>query len=187
MPSVLQKQFQQKPARLTQSSEFVIKALHTLSESDVLKLQRYADFVALRLRGEVFHAGSQDLFQEAIARTMDDRRKQTVGVDIVTHLKGAIRSIANEYRVDAAREYAYSKIVGSDRATGSDSMDEEAEEILQRVRIRLKADKEALRVFDLLREGYTAAEIRKLLGIDAATYEAARKTIYRRIKGLYEA
>lgn len=185
MPIVLHKQFQAPPG--STRAESVIFNLKHLSESDASELKRYAAFMALRIHKAVFHAGAQDLLHEAIARTMDGRRNQPSGVDFVTHLKGCMRSIAWEYTEDAARERSYSQTAERDRLTASVSTDDLARETLQRIRTHLKADKVALRVFDRLREGYKAAEIQKLLGIDDRVYQAARKKIYRRVQGLYEA
>jgi DNA-directed RNA polymerase specialized sigma24 family protein len=167
--------------------ESIIAALKALSDSDARTLKNYAAFRTLAIKGAVFHAGAEDLLHEAIARTMDGRRKQADGVDFVTHLKGCIRSIASEYKEDAVREITHRQAGERDRLTASTSADFQARETLQRIRARLKADKLTLRIFDRLREGYSAAEIRERLGINASIYNASRKRIYRCIQALYEA
>ncbi len=58
--------------------------------------------------------------------------------------------------------------------------------ILDDTRTHLEEDAIALRVFDLLREGNTPAEVREALRIKDNVYNAARKTISRRMSDLFE-
>lgn len=156
----------------------IITALNGLSDVALLKLGSYGTFLMVGVRGWFSYADADDLLHEAIARTLDGRRKwNPQKIDFVLHLKGCMRSIADEWMQKADREVA----LNPDTELASVEPDERysTDEIIQFTRYRLKFDAVALRVFDALYAGEFPAEIRQLLNINDRVYNAARKRIFR--------
>jgi DNA-directed RNA polymerase specialized sigma24 family protein len=154
-------------------------ALEKLSEEEEHTLLSYAHFKALSIRGMVYPLDARDLLHEAIARTLDGRRKwDPERIDFVTHLIGCMRSIASELltrkrrEVEALEEY--------ERREWRNLFDSYwPEQILRETRIRLLDNEIAVQVFDRLLEGYKRAEICQTLNMRIDVYDAARKRITR--------
>ena len=138
------------------------------------------------VQGLVCHTDSDDLYNDAMARTFDGRRKwHPDEVDFVMHLKGCMSSIVSSL---TRRAYAELKAMReSERQKAIHTFEHSwPSKILDDTRTHLEEDAIALRVFDLLREGNTPAEVREALRIKDNVYNAARKTISRRMSDLFE-
>ena len=152
-------------------------AIEALGGNELRILKRHAR--TLTLRGSCYYADSEDLLHEAIARTLDGRRKwRRQRVDLVMHLKGCMRSIADGYDAEARKR--------SDKPPDHVTCGEEErflrQAMLRRVRVALKPDALALGVFNALLAGHTPREVRSLLNIKEEVYDAARKRISRRVE-----
>jgi DNA-directed RNA polymerase specialized sigma24 family protein len=169
----------------------IISALQTLSDGDLRILKSFGTFLMLGARGQFFAFDAQDLIQEAIARTLDRIRKwEPQKIDFVTHLKGCMRSIADEWQEKAGREPGYgldAELSGLSKSKWifKENEDYAAQQILDHARLRLNSDAMALRVLDHIVMGYRPAEIRELLNINANVYNAARKRITRSMLAMF--
>jgi len=142
-------------------------------------LLSYATFRMAGIRGMVFSADASDLLHEAIARTLDGRRRWNhERIDFVTHLKGCMRSIASELLQRATTEIGAIKEAAM-RSWRQDLDEYWPTEILEHIPSRLADDELALQVFERLRQGYTRAEIIHALKMRPDAYDAARKRISR--------
>jgi DNA-directed RNA polymerase specialized sigma24 family protein len=156
-----------------------VAAIAGLSDAEHQTLKNYAASRVRASRGVRYYANRDDLVHEAITRTLDGRRTwKPHKVDIVTHLKGCVRSIANQYDKESRRR--------SDTLPDEGSSDDEKRvcrtAMLCTARLLLKPDAIALDIFNLLVEGHTARAIRTVLNIDLKTYYAARKRVSRRLR-----
>jgi DNA-directed RNA polymerase specialized sigma24 family protein len=78
------------------SREETRAAINALSGPDLQKLKRFAEWIARGRSGLWDH---DDLLQEAIQATLvEDRRHWSTSVDIIAHLRGCIRSLANSWQ-----------------------------------------------------------------------------------------
>lgn len=144
-------------------------------ERRVGKLKGYARFLVVSVPGVRQYAEADDLLNEAILRTLDERRKwKPEKVDFDTYLKGCMRSLANRYGIEGAR-YAGEKtpVEPSSPEHRTDLL------IFDKTRSRLKGDKTASDVLDLLLKSYFPAEIRRILNVKTGVYNAARARVSR--------
>jgi hypothetical protein len=162
-----------------------ILAARDLSDSDIRRLTSCARLLLSTVRGLFHHTEADDLRNEALLRTLDGRRKwKPDKVDFVTHLMGCMRSIVHELKKKAYAELKAMRESERQEATRKFEYVWPSE-ILDYTRTHLSEDAVALRVFDLLRQGQSPAEIREALNIDLKVYNAARKTISRRMNDLF--
>jgi DNA-directed RNA polymerase specialized sigma24 family protein len=144
-------------------------------ERRLAKLKNYARFVVMSVPGVGQYAEADDLLNEAILRTLDERRKwKPEKADFDTYLKGCMRSLANRHAIEAAR-YAGKKtaVEPSSPEHSTDLL------IFDKARARLKGDKTASEVLDLLLASYFPAEIRQILNVKNGVYNAARTRVSR--------
>lgn len=144
-------------------------------ECRLRKLKNYARFLVLSVPGVRQYAEANDLLNEAILRTLDGRRKwKPKKADFDTYLKGCMRSLANRHSKEAAR-YAEEKtpVEPSSPEHQTDLL------IFDKARSRLKGDKTASEVLDLLLKSYFPAEIRQILNVKTGVYNAARARVSR--------
>jgi hypothetical protein len=152
-----------------------------LSDEDIVKLRKFANYKLLG--GRVSYAEDKDLLHEAIVRTLDGRRQwNQQKVDLVTHLKGCMSSIADEWW--KGRKSEWSLIDPSFSIDAEQEHEIRARQALALLRKRLRGDVDAMRVFECRLKGSSAAETRQELNISAAVYEAARKKLSRRVEEL---
>lgn len=159
-----------------------IVALEALYNSDreMRTVQSYSRFMAFSVKGVLRYAHAQDLLHEAIARTLSGKRKwKSQQIDFVTHLRGCMRSIANEYAEEALR---YSNETPVERRYKEDYS---RTLIFDETRSRLQGHEIALAVFNNLLEGYSPAEIREMLNINLGVYNAARKRVSRCMQEMF--
>jgi DNA-directed RNA polymerase specialized sigma24 family protein len=156
----------------------IIAVLNGLPDVALIKLESYGSFLMVGVRGRFSHADAEDLLHEAIARTLDGRRKwNPQKIDFVLHLKGCMRSIADEWIQKADREVALNPETELASVEFNDGYP--SEEIIRFTRRRLRFDVVALAVLDALYAGEFPAEIQVLLNISEKVYNAARKRIFR--------
>lgn len=162
-----------------------LAAIEALSDADLRKLNGYARFMAYNASGVFRFADAEDLLHESVARTLDGRRRwKPQQVDFKTHIKGCIRSITDEYAQEAVR---YSDQGVPERPPGSSNERRINYLIFAKARSHLQRadDAIAVAVFDRLLEERTPAEVRQILNIDEAVYNAARKRISRCMKRVF--
>lgn len=163
-----------------------LATIEALSDTDLRILKGFAGLVAFSTWGVPFTADAEDLVHEAIARTLSGRRKWIPKeVDMPTHLRGCIRSIGYEY----SKEAKHRSSASMDEYDGHHATEENWEEDLYResalagVYTRLRDDVIARDVFEAIRQGFSPAEIRKMLRLEVNDYNAARKRISRQLHG----
>lgn len=139
------------------------------------KLRNYARFLVLSVPGVGQYAEADDLLNEAILRTLGGRRKWKPGkADFDTYLKGCMRSLANRHAIEAARSAAQKVAVEPYSPEHRTDL-----LIFDKARSRLKGDKTASEVLDLLLASYIPAEIRRILNVKTGVYSAARTRVAR--------
>src|SRR5258708_12655508 len=79
----------------------IARAIHALSDADLVRLKALARLWARGLPGGV---GWTDVLHEAIARALDGSRKWPPGVPILAFLSGVMRSICDDQWRRARRE-----------------------------------------------------------------------------------
>jgi hypothetical protein len=147
----------------------------------MMKLKRFANYKMLG--GRVNYADDRDLLHEAIVRTLDGRRQwNRLKVDFVTHLKGCMSSIADEWW--KGRKEEWSLIDPSFSVEASQEHEVRARQALALLRKRLRGDVDATRVFECRIKGRSAAQTLEELNMSAAVYDAARKKLSRRVEEL---
>lgn len=159
-------------------------AINQLSARALQRLKSFAAMRTVTSRGVHYYADAEDLLHDAITRTLDGRRKwKPQRVDLTTHLKGCMRSIANQYDKESRRlsqtlpgELAFDGEERLHRAT-----------MLHTARLLLKPDAVAFEVLNLLLDGHTAGTVRGILNIDSKIYNAARKRITRLLQAEFAA
>jgi DNA-directed RNA polymerase specialized sigma24 family protein len=162
-----------------------IAAIEALSDSDLRKLKDYARFMAYAAKGAFRYADAEDLLHESVVRTLDGRRRwKPQQVDFMKHMKGCIQSIADEYAQEA-RRYSDEDVSERVRAPASRKDPHVNYMIFAKARSRLPEDKIVMAVFDSLLEEHSPAEVREILNIDVAVYNAARKKISRAMKRVF--
>lgn len=162
----------------------IAAAIHALTPQERAMLYRYAQFKLLGASARLRDFDLMDLFQEAVMRTWEGTRVWNPEISFVLHLKGCIRSIADE-RFKAARQlYALECELQRElhKSTPVDHESWDAAGIFGQLRNRLKGDSVALGVLESILEGDSAAETRRKLNMEANVYNAARKRIVRRLE-----
>ncbi len=156
-----------------------IAAMKALSESELRRLRSYAASMEFVLRGLRYYADADDLLHEAIARTLDGIRKwKPQRVDLPMHLKGCMRSIADEYD-EKGRRHSEKPL---EEVPSEDEPGLYRRVLLKKASLFLKSDAVAFEVFNLLLCGHTAGTVRSILDIDGKTYNAARKRMIRNLR-----
>jgi hypothetical protein len=179
----------------------VEQALLGLSEADLLRLHRFANWKARSLRGSSKGRDGDDLLQEAVMSTLvgaegtEDGRKWNKKIPFRQHLEGAIRSTASHWRREAqlepeTLETDLSRVTDEGEETNEAALAPdsepgperiaEARENLAQVMSYFAEDDNAVLVLEGLREGLKRSEMLEL-GITSADYDAALKRIRYRL------
>ena len=137
-----------------------------------------------------------DLFQEAVERTLAGRRLCPHDVDLMRFLAGVIRSVADAERKKRTRECAQHWGNAIDTIEATDATEVDANMVAEERRSECKSMVDA--VFGLLDndeeaqlllmadfDGLSAAEIRDLNGLDKTALATVRRRIRRRIDRAY--
>lgn len=158
-------------------------AIENLRKSDFAKLMIIArSFTRARLQGDVVEPA--DLLHEAIAKTLDGRRRWRRSVSIVKHLDRVMESdsghIAEQRTRDATRAQECVPRSGVFPVPSPETILHAREE-LDNVFALFADDKIALRLLRLKSEEYSASEIQRTLGMSRTEYDTVTKRIRRRL------
>lgn len=157
-------------------------AIDQLQESGFVKLMVIArSFTKTRLKGDIVEAG--DLVREAIAKTLEGRRRWNRSVSIVRHLDRVMESDSGHLAERQVREQmqpldVQPEIVARDPSPESRLLTREA---LNHALALFADDERALRLIHLKGEDYSASEIRAKLGMSKVEYDTVTKRIRRRL------
>jgi len=164
----------------------VARAIRDLSDTDLLRLRALA---ALRARGLPGGITWSDLLNEAVLRALDGSRRWSPDVPLVAFLAGIMRSLSSEYWHRSRREVVAMRSLHDDdggaaqwHALVSASDPERAvaaAEMSAAIDRLFAADAMALRIIAGLANGLTAAEIRRLYGLDEVDYDTIRRRMRR--------
>jgi CheY-like chemotaxis protein len=174
----------------------VDRAMEALTRSELLRLQRFADYRVQGLGRAACGRTGEDLLSEAQLRTLigagatREGRHWNKHVDFVWHLTGAMRSIASCWKRQFKEEYLMSETLihdaegqehspldnaASGHAAADQLLIEKNEE--DRVLTIFKDDPEATQVLQGLLDGLKKNEIMLTYGLDEKKYAAAVKRI----------
>jgi DNA-directed RNA polymerase specialized sigma24 family protein len=163
----------------------IARAIHSLSDADLVRLKALARLWARGLPGGV---GWADVLHEAIARALDGSRKWPPDVPILAFLSGIMRSICDDQWRRARRELEV-LVRGEDLADLCASGDEvkspspervvAAAQSLAAVDRLFAGDPLALKIIAGLAEGLTPAEICKLHRMSERQYDTTRRRMRR--------
>jgi DNA-directed RNA polymerase specialized sigma24 family protein len=163
----------------------IARAIHSLSDADLVRLKALARLWARGLPGGV---GWADVLHEAIARALDGSRKWPPDVPILAFLSGIMRSICDDQWRRSRRESEV-LVRGEDLvdlgATGGEVTSPSPERVvaaaqsLAAVDRLFAADRLALKIIAGLAEGLTPAEICKRHGMSERQYDTTRKRMRR--------
>jgi len=166
------------------SSDRLAGALQALSEADLVRLKRIAQFRARGLPGVQW----SDLLNEAVLRALQGSRRWPEQVPVVAFLALVMRSLADEYwrqhRVQAALLQTDALARLPDGAPGPER-ELAARQCLMEIDSLFARDEDALRVIAGLADGLTAPEIQRLYGMDATRYATTRRRIRRALQRNY--
>lgn len=180
----------------------VESATSTVAGADVISCLSTADVLRLLKVGRVFALGTRldpdDLFQEALTRVLDERRRCPPGVDPVVFVANAMRSIADADRKAIQREQAAlaeAELTEERPASGKTPPPEVILTDAERQAACKKAvddlfglfadDEEAqtLLLGDLY--GHSADEIRQMNDMDETEYATVRRRMRRKMNRAY--
>jgi DNA-directed RNA polymerase specialized sigma24 family protein len=157
-------------------------AIHSLSESDLLRLKALARLWSRGLPGCI---GWSDVLHEAIARALSGVRKWPAGVSILAFLSGIMRSICED---QWRREQLEQNVFGPDRGLmpeneSDGSIDPEraiaAAQALAVITQLFASDPLALKIIAGLADGHSAADICERYGLSQREYDTTRKRMRR--------
>lgn len=166
-------------------------AIRTMSDIDLHRLGKIADFRAQGLKGRGFGIDADDLLQEAFMRTVEGKRRWKNGVPFVKHLIETMRSIANHVPEELkgctttsdSTETSWKKDDTFGAALVSRIPDAErivaAQNELTRICNLFKDDEKVGLLIEGLSTDMTGPEIQKDLGISQREYETAMTKLRR--------
>jgi hypothetical protein len=179
------------------SIDEVRSAIGSLSEEELLRLERYARFRIRSLGGRTLGRDHEDLLREALSATLGgDRRWKRRKVDFFTHLVGVMRSLSSHWNERERTVGVLSESELNDESgkfsplttasSSSPSADRilEAQQELQRIEKLFAADSDVLAIMRGLGEGMTGPEIQIAANLDRKDYESAMKRMRRGIERL---
>ena len=157
--------------------------INQLSKIDYVKLMQIASyFTSTRLLKTII--SPEDLFHEAVLRTLNGKRRWRKTVSIIRHLERVMESISSHEVKKLTMQNTISSIDMNcntfsivDNNEYSDTVNEEIDKIL----MLFKDDKIAVNIISFKADGFSASEIRSKLGIEKLEYESCLKRIRRRI------
>ncbi|ASL44678.1 hypothetical protein bAD24_I14430 [Burkholderia sp. AD24] len=186
-----QRGFMSKPKKHADSKE-IEAAMKTLSKEKIAELRSYG----FRLLGGTGFDDPLDLLHEAIARTVDGRRKWPHGVDFFSYLAQSMRSIASSERVGAQLQLrAHQSVDWVGEAVLDHSFQSSIERQLSlrqevaavavaiaSARRAMENDAIANAVLDELLAGSTPEETRAAHAISEKDFDSARHRVSRRLR-----
>ena len=162
-----------------------IAALRAMEPSDLLLLRKKAKFRALGSGME-----GEDIFQEAILRTLEEDRNCPADVPVCVYLDNAMRSIADGERAKYVRERpaGIGQLQDGPIAAALDPGPSTSDAALARIDLAevldsmqqiFEDDPQAQAVIIGDMEGWSADDVKDLEGMDGNQYAAARKRVRR--------
>lgn len=155
----------------------VARAIHALSDSDLVRLKALARLWSRGLPGGI---GWADVLNEAIVRVLDGSRPWPPQVPLLAFLSGVMRSICDDHWRRARREFSRDEL---DPQASEETPDPErtlaAAQQLAAVHQLFAGDRCALKIIAGLAEGLGAREICAHYGLTAVEYDSARKRMRR--------
>jgi DNA-directed RNA polymerase specialized sigma24 family protein len=142
-------------------------------------------FARSRLIGSAARPGYlevEDLFADAVVRTMMRKRHWTRGVGVFHHFFAVMRSICHQRLKQSNRFTALSESAATPQNQSLSALD--ARSIVARLKEQLRSDAVALNILGTMTDEADPRCAQKTLGINAGVYWAARKRIRRAAEGL---
>ena len=155
----------------------VLAALSALSQED---FDQIVSFARSRLIGNAARPGYvevEDLFVDAVVRTMMRTRHWSRGVGVFNHLFAVMRSIGHHRLKQANRFTPLSEFETTPQNQNPSAVD--ARTILARLREQLRYDAVALSILSSMTDEVHPRSAQEDLGVNADVYWAARKRIRR--------
>lgn len=148
-------------------------AIKSLTAAEKTKIVRIAAKYAKATPYE-----AEDLYQEALLRAMDERRKWPRGLPAMTFFWGVMRSVAWEWK---SKDDPLDKDIGDKGAGEGRLLDRNhAMKIIK----ALDDDPKAQTILVAITEGARGEELLKLSSLSSTDYESKRRKIRRRIETL---
>ena len=167
----------QRQSRPCYDKAEIVAALHDLSEEEIKRMQRFARF---RITGNGVSLGCadvEDLFQEAVLRTMEQRRSWPRDVSIFDHFFGVMKSIGHQFRKEAGRCSPLNETVAASQHCSLSALDAQA--AVAWLEEELSGNAIPLEVLESMLDEMPARDTQRCLGVSADIYWAARKKIRR--------
>ena len=167
-------------------------AIQNLQESDFAKLMVIARFFARKRKLAAVDAEPEDLLQEAIAKTLDGRRRWSREVSMIRHLDRVMESdsghIVERRDVEAKRrrEHMYDPDLLPEPASLEPNPEARVRnrDALDNALASFAGDERALQLIRLKGDDLSASEIRRQLGMRKTEYDTVTKRIRRRVANL---
>ena len=173
------KREKQGPIGAADSATPVSRALASLSEADLLRLQALA---RLRARGLPRGVSWSDLLHEAIARALDGSRQWPPGLPFSAFISGVMRSICHELWGQRGRE-AERVVLEDDVEVACPAPNQErvlaAAQAIAAIQRLFRGDQVALQIMAGLANGLSAEEIRNSNNLSLVQYDSARRRMRR--------
>ncbi len=179
------------------SIDEVQSAIRSLTEEELLRLERYARYRIRSLGGRTLGRDHEDLLEEAVVATLGgERRWKRRKVGFFTHLVGVMRSLSSHWNerertVSVLNESDVSDESGkfspiSSASSSSPSVERvlEAQQQLRRIKAHFEHDEDVMSILDGLSEGLTGPEIQVNASLDRKNYESALKRMRRGVERL---
>lgn len=170
------------------STEETEAAIGTLTDADVIRLERFARYHVFRYRA----INPKDVLGEAIARVLDGRRSWPRDVKFPVFLRSVIRSIADEFRADAKAtldgqsEENLDALANRNGEPGNPIEKQVAERHLIRDICELfDNDPHVKALLEGCELGLSAKEMQKTYGLSVHEFDAARKRLERTLTRRY--
>jgi DNA-directed RNA polymerase specialized sigma24 family protein len=183
---------------VTATAEVAAAALQALSDTDRLRLLRYAKWRIKGMGRAAGGRGADDLLSEACLRICEGRRRWPDAVSLVAFVCGVMKSIASHWGEQFSHDEAHlacelrSDDEKADPIEGARSEPPDVERTRETARARLDAindlfgdDPEVQLVIEGLAEGMTGPEIQAALGLSQKSYAAAFKRMRRGVNRLF--
>ena len=181
----------------TASREEVCSAIAELTDAQLNRIHEYSKWQARALSAREYAISQEDLFQEALKRTLSGERQWDRKIRFDVHLIGVIRSIASHARERvSAVQVSWNPVARNEEGEDADglatlSSNEASPEriaatgrFLAQLRERFEHDLDVQLVLDGLREGWTREEYNHH-GLTKERHEAAMKRLRRHLRSAY--
>jgi hypothetical protein len=191
--------YRRVPEDAAATPDEVKAAVETLTEGQLVKLEKYARYRVRGLGRKALGRDYNDLLRDAITATLaGDRRWRKGTVDFFTHLTGVMRSISSHWgeQYDPEEALGESELMHDDNArspivsAASEAPSVErildARERLLQIERHFAADPAVPSILKGLRDGMTGPEIQLATGMSKKDYESAIKRMRRGIASMRE-